>query len=263
MQFFHPREVDRSAPLRWWRQALALVARRPVEWGLVFAAQLVAAGFDAILPDLPAILLAVASNLLLIACGTRLAATADGRHEFDRSALRKNLAAIAGIGILLVLLEVGITSLLIPRAIEEATGDLLIGPLAPGLAGAIQLGLPLTWCLWLALMSCGLAFLPGLLLANTYGIGVRTACLLSLVGTGRNLYAYMLAISLVDLLLALAPFGGIGGPLMAAVSYVAFRDIFLGIPENAPRERVRAAVLAAARGLVGAISHSVCHRDQA
>jgi len=246
MQFFHPREVDRRAPLRWWRQTLGLVARRPVEWGLVFAAQLVAAGFDAILADIPAIGLAIVSNLLLIACGTRLAAAADGRHAFNRAAFAKNLAAIAGIGVLLVLLEVGATSILIPRSIEDATGDLLMGPLAPGLAGAIQIGLPLTWCLWLALMSCGLAFLPGLLLANAYGVGVRAACLLSLVGTARNLYAYMLAISLVDLLLALAPFGGIGGPLMAAVSYVAFRDIFLGIPENAPRERARAAVLAPA-----------------
>ena len=248
MQLFHPREVDRAAPLRWWRQALGLVARRPVKWALLFTAQLVAAGFDAILSDIPAVLLAVASNLLLIGWGTRLAATADGRHDFNRAALRKNIAAIGGIGLVLVLLEIGLTTLLIPRAVEEATGDLLMGPLAPGLAGAIQIGLPLTWCLWLALMSCGLAFLPGLLLANRVGIGVRAACLLSLVGTGRNLYAYMLAISLVDLLLAVVPFGGVGGPLLAAVAYVAFRDIFLGIAENAPRERVHAAILVPAQG---------------
>ena len=248
MQIFHPREVDRTAPLRWWRQALGLVARRPVEWGLLFAAQLVAAGFDAILADIPAILLALASNLLLIAGGTRLAAAADSRLAFDRPRLWRNLAGIGGIGVVLVLVEVGLTTILIPRSIEDATGDLLLGPLAPGLAGAIQLGLPLTWCLWLALMSCGLAFLPGLLLANAQRMGLRTACLLSLVGTGRNLYAYMLAISLVDLLLAIVPFGGVGGPLMAAVAYVAFRDIFLGIAENAPRERVRAAVLAPAQG---------------
>jgi hypothetical protein len=248
MQVFLPRQVDGQAPMRWWRQALGLVARRPVEWAAIFAAQLVAAGFAAIIPDLPAILRAIAGNLMLIAIGTRLAAAADRRPDFNRASLAKNLAAIAGIGLALVLLEIGLTSWLIPRAIEDATGDLLMAPLAPGLAGAIQLGLPLTWCLWLALMSCGLAFLPALLLANGYAIGVRTACLLSLAGTGRNIYAYMLAISLIDLLLALVPFGGIGGPIMAAVSYVAFRDIFLGIAENAPRERVRAAVLAPARG---------------
>ena len=248
MQVFHPREVDRGAPWRWWRQAAGLIARRPIEWGLIFAAQLVAAGFDAILADIPAVILAIASNLVLIACGTRLAAAADRRAEFDRAALAKNLAKITVSGGMLVLLELGITSWLVPRSFEEATGELLTGPLAPGLAGAIQLGLPLTWCLWLALMSCGLAFLPGLLLANSFPMRVRTACLLSLVGTGRNLYAYMLAISLVDLLLAVAPFGGIGAPIMAAVSYVAFRDIFLGIAANAPRERVVAAKPALAQG---------------
>src|SRR5437868_4332882 len=116
MQFFHPREVDVRAPMRWWRQAVGLVARRPVEWSLIFAAQLVAAGFDAILADIPAIILAIASNLLLIAAGTRLAAAADRRHEFDRAGLAKNLAAIAGIGVVLVLLEISITSWLIPRS---------------------------------------------------------------------------------------------------------------------------------------------------
>jgi hypothetical protein len=246
MQIFYPRKTDAQAPLRWWRQASALIARRPLEFGLLCAAQIVAAGFSAMLPDLPAVVIALAINLLLIAAGTRLAALADRRNEFDRAGFARNLAAIAGIGIAVVVVEVAMTNWLVPRSVQDATGDLLITAVAPGLAGAIQLGLPLTWCLWLAVMSCGLAFVPGLLFANAQAMRVRTSCLLSLAGTGRNLYAYILGISLVNLMLAMVPFGGVGAPIMAVVSYVAFRDIFLGITENSPREQVFARVATAA-----------------
>lgn len=246
MQIFHPRKTDAQAPLRWWRQSVALLARKPLEWALVFAAQFVAAGFVAILPDLPAVTIALALNLLLIYAGTRLAASADGRPEFNRTGFYRNLAAIAFIGVAVVLLEVGLTNLLIPAKIQDAAGDLLLPGMAPGFAGAIQLGLPLTWCLWLALMSCGLAFVPSLLFANPHAVGVRTSCVLSLAATGRNLYAYILGISLVNLMLAIVPFGAVGAPIMAVVSYVAFRDIFLGISENAAQERAYHRVATAA-----------------
>src|SRR3954464_9948532 len=108
MQLLPPPGGDRRAPVGWWRQAVGLVLRRPADWALLVAAQVAAAGFSALLPDLPALLIGLASNLTIIAAGTRLSAAADGRRREARR-FAGDLCRIALLGTALLLLEVAIT----------------------------------------------------------------------------------------------------------------------------------------------------------
>ncbi len=257
MTTLQPRQVDSQAPNRWLREALALMARRPLAYSLSSLA-LAALFFAAIQVDnLPLRLVSVLLLPPLLTAGfLRLAQAADRSQPFLLSELLPSNAESLRV---LAIAVTGYCVIFAPLLLVAAGGEVLAGQGVLDLHGrweagaadaAAASGLSLGLFTQALLLGASLTAFAGLLLglgawfmlplASFGSLSLVQACLLSLQACRLN--AVQLRFSSFFALLAvlgavLASFGLLSvllAPLFGAVLYVSFRDVFLGRAQNVP-----------------------------
>ena len=268
VQSFQPRVVERRAPLRWSREALGLIARRPAAF-LAASLVLLVTFFSAL--QVEAAMLRFAIVLILPPLGlagfVRLAEAADHGREMplagffpsNREALRVLAVVASGYGIMFALI----------MAMSGGMGGtgIELEPVAAGAkwkdyvqAAVEAAGLPFSWVVKAVLFGASLAAFAGLLLTlfawfvlplmqlgnvrtlmaarlsfDAYRLNGRTLGITSVATLGVVTAAVFLSLGLAAVLIA---------PFVGAMLYVSYREIFLGRAENAP-VRVREVELSA------------------
>jgi hypothetical protein len=261
---FQPRQVDSSAPWRWVREALALMARRPASYagatlaiGVVFFAMMQA---DSLL--LRFVLVLFLPPLSVLGC-LRLAEAADKSSPFaPADMLPGNAEAIRVFMIALTGYCIVFAPLMLLAAGSQAAADAgVLGWQAHWESSAAGTGMSLQLLTHSLLLGASLAAFAGLLLGlgawfalplvSLQRMGLLQACLLSLSACRLNAASLRFTsfFALITVLLGvLASFGLLSlllAPFFGAVLYVSYRDVFLGQAQNAALAAVAARAAAA------------------
>lgn len=270
MNALEPREVEWNAPWHWAREALALMARRPVAFGLAslgaLAVFFAAVQVDSLMARFTIVLLLPPLSVLGF---MRLAEAADRSLELPPAALlpsNGDVARILGLGALGYALAFGVI-MAVGGGPESVIADLQAGgtPLDGKWKDYVALavaaaGLPLAWVIKATLFGASLTAFAGLLLVmfswftlpliHFSGLGLVPATLLSVRAYRLNArrlgvasFALLGAVVLV-VVLSLGLAAMLIAPFIGAVLYVSFRDVFLGRRDNEPA-RARQALIAA------------------
>lgn len=276
MNIFQPREVEANAPWRWAREALGLIGRRPLAFGLASATAL--ALFFAVL-QVEQTLLRFVIVLIAPPVGiggfVRLAQAADhSRRISPVELLPTNREALRALGLVLFGYGLVFTLILAATAGRAAGLDLEFSGLADDrwrsyldMAASI-LGLPLVLLVKSALFGISLAAFSGLLLVLFAWFvlplvqlaDVRTMLALRLSFSAYRLNAHriglasvgMLACMVVVVLLTVGLAAVLAAPFLGAMLYVSYREVFLGQAENSPAQAVQRQT-----GVASAAAHGV------
>lgn len=262
MNLFQPREVEMSAPWRWAREAIGLIGRRPLSFGLGSLAVL-ALFFTTLQVEQTMLRFIIVLIVPPVCLGgfLRLAEAADrsqplapaGLLPTNREALR--VLGVAAIGYGLVF------SLISAMSIGASSFGLELGVVADDRwrnyadAAATTLGLPLTLVIKSVLFGISLAAFSGLLLVLFMWFAlpliqlsnVQTMLALRLSISAYRLNAHRIGLASVATLAAMAMLilltlglaAILAAPFLGAMLYVSYRDVFLGQAENSPAQTMR------------------------
>jgi hypothetical protein len=261
MNSLQPRQVETNAPLRWAREALGLIGRRPGAFALSGLAALVL--FCAVLQIEQAVIRFIIVLIVppaLIGGFIRMAEAADmSRPLHPAAALPTNREAVTALAVT----AVGY-GLIFAAILAMGVGTTGYGlPLEPGLLAdprwrdyvqtvASAIGLPFVLVVKSVLFGTSLAAFSGLLLVlfawfalPLMQLGnVRSLLALRLSMDAYRLNARRIGLSSVGVLAAMAAVvvltlgvaAVLAAPFLGAMLYVSYREVFLGQAENSPAQ---------------------------
>lgn len=272
MNSFQPREVEPNAPLRWGREAVGLIGRRPLAFGLASAAML-ALFFAVVQVEQPLLRFLIVLLVPPVSIGgfVRIAEAADQSRPLpatallptNREALRAAVVAGVGYGLAFAL----ILAMSVGTGAPAGATPLEAGALAGEgwqqyvAAAAAAIGLPFVLVVNGVLFGISLAAFSGLLLILFVWFtlplmqlgNVRTLPALRLSISAYRLNAHriglasvgILAATVLLVLLTLGTIAVLAAPFLGCMLYVSYREVFLGQAENSPAPSVQRAVAAA------------------
>lgn len=261
MNTFQPRQVESNAPLRWAREALGLIGRRPLAFGLCSLTALILF-FIVLQIEQPILRLVIVLLVPPVWIGgfVRLAEAADQSRPLSPLQLLPTNGEV-GRALIVAALGYGLAFALIFAVGSTADGTGLAlepGVLADGRwtdyveKAAALLGLPFAIVVKSVLFGISLAAFSGLLLVlfawfalPLIQLGrVRTSLALRLSISAYRLNARRiglasvatLAVTVLVVLLTLGLAAIVAAPFLGAMLYVSYREVFLGQAENSPAQ---------------------------
>lgn len=248
----NPRRVEPGAPLRWWQDAAILIWNKPLDWIVLLLSQVLFGVVAALLTGPSAIAIAPLLNIATVFFALRAASSADGAKAESYVVYLRHLPGLCFVTMLVQgLLVQGHWFDFLPFTFDGQGG----GTHREIVVRLITRGVVEVSFAWSATTGAGLAFMPCIILWFPSQTSLGHAMKLGWAGAWKNLGSYSLAFFPAVIAIVLLPFAGLAMPVIAAVSYAAFRDVFLGREKMVPVTSLKLNLVPNARSTAQAIRY--------